>query len=96
MYNLKLLERTSPFGERRWEICHGHANRARLLRQPWNRDSLLSLDEVKYDYSPEGLTLADSASVCRAAILATTSRDEKHDLTKTLPQLQYGHIVVLS
>ena len=97
MYNLKLLERTSPFGERRWEICHGHANRARLLRQPWNRDPLPSLDEVRGFYFPEeGLTLADSASVCPAAILATTSRDEKHDLTETLPRLQYGHILVLS
>ena len=97
MYYLKLLERPSPFWERRWEICHGHASRAWLLRQLWNRDTLLSLDEVRrYHFPEEGLMLAHSASVCSASILATTSRDEKHDLTKTLPQLQYGHILVVS
>lgn len=91
MYSLNLLERTSSLGERRWKICHGHANRARLLRQPWNRDSLLSLDEVRRFYFPEeGLTLADSASLCPAAILATTSQDEKHDLTKTCPSFNMG------
>ena len=62
-----------------------------------NRNSLLSLDEVRrLRFPEEGLTLAHSASVSPAAILATTSRDEKHDLTKTLPQLQYGRILVLS
>ena len=48
--------------------------------QPWYRDLLLSLDEVRSLCFPEeALPSAFSASESRVAILATISRDEKHD-----------------